>query len=103
MYVLPSPHGHELCDDEGVARVPHVLPSDTWQPRVGQDVGIPQTYVSLRKWPMLLAAACMRRLFQYADHAVPAHVLLTEHIDDFVVLWLAKGTKTQASTCRECF
>ena len=70
--VLPSPHCHELCDDEGVARVPHVLPGDTWQPRVGQDVGIPQTYVTLREWPMLLAAACMGTAFQYATHAVPA-------------------------------
>jgi len=49
-----------------------VLPGDTWQPGVGQDVGIPQTYVTLREWPMLLAAACMGRASQCASHAVPA-------------------------------
>jgi len=55
-----------------VARVPHVLPGHTRQPRVGQNVGITQTYVTLREWPMLLATACMGRAFQYTNHAKPA-------------------------------
>ena len=61
MYVLPLPHCHELFDDEGDARVPHVLPGHTGHPGVGQDVGVPQPYVTLRKWPVLLAAACACR------------------------------------------
>ncbi len=59
--VLSFPHGYELRDDEGVTRIPHVLPGNTWQTRMSQDVSVAQTYVALREWPVLLSATCRCR------------------------------------------
>lgn len=65
MQVLSLAQRHELRDDVSVAWVPHVLPRHTGHPGVGQNVGVPQPYVTVWKRPMLLGAACMNAFQMY--------------------------------------
>lgn len=62
MDVLPPPEAHELLDDEGVPLIPHVLPGNARQARVGEYVSIAKAYVALREGPVLLRATCIKRL-----------------------------------------
>lgn len=58
MDVLPLPQGHKLLDDIGQPAIPHVLPGNAGQARVGEDVGIAQTQMMFRERPVLLCATC---------------------------------------------
>lgn len=59
MKILSLAQCYELCEVAFVSVIRHVLPSHTWEPGVGQNVGITYPYVVSWKRPMLLCTTCM--------------------------------------------